>query len=121
VVMMTVSLVALAAVHTEVWHLVVGKALIALANGLCVTAMMTGTATAVDAEDTGVATSLILVSRVLGYAVGGQLGGALLTAATPPGSDVAAESAYVTGFVLAAVVTSLALFVARTLPEGVEE
>ncbi|OYP19889.1 MFS transporter [Streptomyces sp. FBKL.4005] len=121
VVMMTVSLVALAAVHTEVWHLVVGKALIALANGLCVTAMMTGTATAVDAEDTGVATSLILVSRVLGYAVGGQLGGALLTAATPPGSDVAAESAYVTGFAIAAVVTSLALFVARTLPEGVEE
>ncbi|MFJ9674426.1 MFS transporter [Streptomyces sp. NPDC101221] len=119
VVMMAVALVALAAVHSEVWHLVVGKALIALANGLCVTAMMTSTATAVDRNDTGIATSLILVSRVLGYAVGGQLGGALLTAATPSGSEVAAESAYVTGFVVAGVVTSLALFVTRTLRKGV--
>ncbi|MFJ3981371.1 MFS transporter [Streptomyces fungicidicus] len=121
VVMMAVSLVVLASVHTEVWHVVVGKALIALANGLCVTAMMTSTATAVDAEDTGIATSLILVSRVLGYAVGGQLAGALLTAATPSGSEVATESAYVTGFVIAGVVTSLALFVTRTMPEGVKE
>ncbi|MFG2686632.1 MFS transporter [Streptomyces sp. NPDC048405] len=119
VVMMAVALVALAAVHSEVWHLVAGKALIALANGLCVTAMMTSTATAVDRDDTGIATSLILVSRVLGYAVGGQLGGALLTAATPSGSEVAAESAYVTGFVVAGVVTSLALFVTRTLRKGV--
>jgi len=121
VVMMAVSLVVLASVHTEVWHVVVGKALIALANGLCVTAMMTSTATAVDAEDTGIATSLILVSRVLGYAVGGQLGGALLTAATPSGSEAATESAYVTGFVIAGVVTSLALFVTRTMPKGVKE
>ncbi|MGV4892194.1 MFS transporter [Streptomyces viridosporus] len=121
VVMMAVSLVVLASVHTEVWHVVVGKALIALANGLCVTAMMTSIATAVDAKDTGIATSLILVSRVLGYAVGGQLGGALLTAATPPGSEVAAESAYVSGFVIAGVVTSLALFVTRTMPKGVKE
>jgi hypothetical protein len=83
--------------------------------------MMTSTATAVDAKDTGIATSLILVSRVLGYAVGGQLGGALLTAATPPGSEVAAESAYVTGFVIAGVVTSLALFVTRTMTEGVTQ
>ncbi|MFJ6075271.1 MFS transporter [Streptomyces sp. NPDC093065] len=120
VVVMAVALGALAAVHTEIWHLVVGKALIALANGLCVTAMMTSTATAVDRNDTGIATSLILVSRVLGYAVGGQLGGALLTAATPSGSEVAAESAYVAGFVVAGVVVSLALFVTRTMSKGVK-
>ncbi|MFE9610111.1 MFS transporter [Streptomyces sp. NPDC006012] len=121
VVMMAVSLLTLAAVHTEVWHLVVAKALIALANGLCVTAMMTSTATAVDPDDTGIATSLILVSRVLGYAVGGQLGGALLSAATPPGSQTAAESAYVTGFVMAGTVTALALLVTRTMNKGVKE
>ncbi|MEZ3180281.1 MFS transporter [Streptomyces pimonensis] len=120
VVLTAASLVALAAVHTEVWHLVVGKALIALANGLCVTAMMTSTATSVDRGDTGIATSLILVSRVLGYAVGGQLSGALLTAATPSGSDVAAESAYVTGFVIAGAVTASALLVTRTMDKGVK-
>ncbi|MGV9910786.1 MFS transporter [Streptomyces tendae] len=120
VVMMAVGLLAVAAVHTEVWHLVVGKVLIALANGLCVTAMMTSTATAVDPDDTGIATSLILVSRVLGSAVGGQLGGALLTAGTPSGSEVAAESAYVTGFVVAGIVVLSALFVTRTMSKGVK-
>ncbi|MFJ6694018.1 MFS transporter [Streptomyces sp. NPDC091294] len=119
VVMMAAGLLAVAAVHTEVWHLVVGKVLIALANGLCVTAMMTSTATAVDPADTGIATSLILVSRVLGSAVGGQLGGALLTAGTPAGSEVAAEWAYVTGFVVAGIVVLPALFVARTMSKGV--
>lgn len=120
VVMMAVGLLAVAAVHTEIWHLVVGKVLIALANGLCVTAMMTSTATAVDPNDTGIATSLILVSRVLGSAVGGQLGGALLTAGTPSGSEVAAESAYVTGFVIAGIVVLSALFVTRTMSKGVK-
>jgi MFS family permease len=120
VIMMAVGLLAVAAVHTEIWHLVVAKVLIALANGLCVTAMMTSTATAVDKNDTGIATSLILVSRVVGSAVGGQLGGALLTAGTPSGSEVAAETAYVTGFVIAGVVVLLALFVTRTMGKGVK-
>ncbi|MFF9569808.1 MFS transporter [Streptomyces sp. NPDC014685] len=121
VVIMVAALIALAAVHTEVWHLVVGKALIALANGLCVTAMVTGTATAVDRGDTGIATGLVLVTRVLGYAVGTQISGAILTAKTPSGSDVPAESAFVTGFVMAGAVTALSLLVARTMSKGVEE
>ena len=121
IVMMTAALLALAAVHTEVWHLVLGKMFIALANGLCVTAMVTGTATSVDQGDTGIATSLVLVTRVLGFAVGAQVSGAMLTAATPSGSDVPAESAFVTGFVIAAVVTSLSLLVTRTMSKGVKE
>ncbi|MFD8825561.1 MFS transporter [Streptomyces sp. NPDC059605] len=121
VVIMVAALIALAAVHTEVWHLVVGKALIALANGLCVTAMVTGTATSVDQGDTGIATGLVLVTRVLGYAVGTQISGAILTARTPSGSDVPAESAFVTGFVMAGAVTALSLLVARTMSKGVEE
>lgn len=121
IVLMVAALLALAAVHTEVWHLVIGKAVIALANGLCVTAMVTSTATSVERSDTGIATSLVLVTRVLGYAVGAQVSGAILTAATPSGSDVPAESAFVTGFVLAGAVTALSLLVARTLSKGVEE
>lgn len=121
VVIMVAGLIALAAVHTEVWHLVIGKMLIALANGLCVTAMVTSTATSVDQNDTGIATGLVLVTRVLGFAVGVQVSGALLTAATPAGSDVPAESAFVTGFVMAAVVTALSLLVVRTMSKGVKE
>ncbi|MEV8314005.1 MFS transporter [Streptomyces sp. NPDC059900] len=121
IVIMVVGLISLAAIHTEIWHLVVGKMLIALANGLCVTAMVTSTATSVDQSDTGIATSLVLVTRVLGFAVGSQASGALLTAATPAGSDIPAESAFVTGFVVAGVVTALALLVARTMSKGVKE
>jgi MFS family permease len=120
-VMMAVALLALAAVHTEVWHLVVAKALIALANGLCVTAMVTSTATSVDQGDTGIATGLVLVTRVLGFAVGVQVSGAVLTAGIPAGSEVPAESAFVIGLVIAGVVTALALLITRTMRKGVTE
>ncbi|CAM4079654.1 MFS transporter [Kibdelosporangium persicum] len=121
IVMMAVSLMALAAVHTEIWHLVVGKAVIAFANGLCVTATVTSTATSVDQGDTGIATSLVLVTRVLGFAVGVQVSGAILTAGTPSGSDVPAESAFVAGFLIAGAVTALSLLVTRTQGKGVQE
>ncbi|MDL4774200.1 MFS transporter [Actinomadura xylanilytica] len=121
VVIMAAALITLAAVHTEVWHLVIGKMMIALANGLCVTAMVTSTATSVDHSDTGIATSLVLVTRVIGFAVGVQVSGAILTAGTPSGSDVPAESAFVTGFVIAGAVTALSLLVARTMSKGVQE
>ncbi|MFE2037645.1 MFS transporter [Streptomyces scopuliridis] len=121
IVIMAAALIALAAVHTEVWHLIIGKMLIALANGLCVTAMVTSTATSVDQSNTGIATSLVLVTRVIGFAVGVQVSGAILTAGTPSGSDVPAESAFVTGFVIAGAVTALSLLVARTMSKGVKE
>ncbi|MFE6174781.1 MFS transporter [Streptomyces sp. NPDC056464] len=118
---MAAALIALAAAHTEIWHLVIGKVMISLANGLCVTAMVTSTATSVDQGDTGIATSLVLVTRVVGFAVGVQVSGAILTAGTPSGSDVPAESAFVTGFVIAGAVTALSLLVARTMSKGVKE
>ncbi|MFJ8791558.1 MFS transporter [Streptomyces sp. NPDC102462] len=121
IVIMAAALTALAAVHTETWHLVIGKAAIALANGLCVTAMVTSTATSVEQGDTGIATSLVLVTRVVGYAVGAQVSGAILTAGTPSGSDVPAESAFVTGFVMAGAVTALSLLVVRSISKGVKE
>ncbi|URN03235.1 MFS transporter [Actinomadura madurae] len=112
------TLVAVAFVHAEVWHLVVGKALIALASGACVTAIVIKTATSVDHDNTGTATSLVLVIRVLGFATGAQVSGAFLTAATPSGSDVPAESAFVTGFVIAGIVSALSLLVVRTMSKG---
>ncbi len=117
---MTTALFALAFVHTEVWHLVVGKALIALASGVCITAMVIKTADAVDQDNTGIATSLVLVTRVLGFAAGVQVSGAVLSAGTLSGTRVPAESAYSTGFVIAATVTALSLLVIRTLRKGVK-
>jgi MFS family permease len=121
VVIMATALLGLAAVHTEVWHIVVGKAMIALANGLCVTAMVTSIASAVDERDTGIATSLIMVTRVLGSALGGMLGGVILAAGTPSGSDVPSESSFVTGFVFAGFIVVLSLLVVRTMSKGVKK
>ncbi|GGQ25633.1 MFS family permease [Actinomadura coerulea] len=118
---MAATLGGLALLHTEVWHLVVGKALIALTSGVCVTAMVVRTATSVEHGDTGTATSLVLVTRVVGFAAGAQVSGAFLTAGTPSGSDVPAESAFVTGFVIAGAVTALSLFAVRTMSKGAEE
>lgn len=112
------TLVAVAFVHTDVWHLVVGKALIALASGVCITAIVIKAATSVDHDNTGTATSLVLVIRVLGFATGAQVSGAFLTAGTPSGSDVPAESAFVTGFAIASTVTALSLLVVRTMSKG---
>ncbi|MCA2217504.1 MFS transporter [Jidongwangia harbinensis] len=116
--LMTAALIGLAFVHTEVWHLIVGKALISLANGACITALVIKTATSVDQGTTGTATSMVLVIRVLGFATGAQIGGAVLTAGTPAGSDVPAESAYVTALVIGSVVTALSLLVIRTMNKG---
>ncbi|XRQ09161.1 MFS transporter [Actinomadura welshii] len=112
------ALAAVGFVHTEVWHLVTGKALIALASGVCVTALVIKAATSVDQGSTGTATSLVLVVRVLGFAAGAQVSGAFLTAGTPEGSDVPAESAFVIGFVIAAAVTALSLLAIRRLGNG---
>ncbi|MEU5163140.1 MFS transporter [Streptomyces sp. NPDC020875] len=118
VAVMTAALTALALFHSEIWHLVVAKTLIALASGVCVTAMVVRTATAVDRDATGTATGLVLVTRVIGFAAGVQLSGALLTAGTPAGTDDAAGSAYVTGFLVAGAVTALSLFALRKTTEG---
>ncbi|MEU1804174.1 MFS transporter [Streptomyces sp. NPDC019937] len=117
---MTATLVALAFVHTEIWHLIVGKALIALASGVCITAMVVKTATSVDHGNTGTATSLVLVTRVIGFAAGAQVSGAFLTAGTHPGMEDPAESAFVTGFAIAGAVTALPLLAVRTMSKGVK-
>ncbi|KUO02682.1 MFS transporter [Streptomyces caeruleatus] len=118
---MTATLLAMAVLHTAVWHLVVGKALVALASGVCITAMVVRTATSVDHGNTGTATSLVLVTRVIGFAAGAQVSGAFLAAGTRPGTDDPAESAFVTGFVIAGAVTALSLLAVRTMSKGVRK
>jgi predicted MFS family arabinose efflux permease len=121
VVCMMTALLALVFLHGEIWHLVVGKVLVALASGVCVTAVVVKTATAVKHSDTGTATSLLLVIRVVAFAAGAQIGGAFLTAGTPAGSDIPTESAFITGFVIGGAVAVLSLLAVRKLDKGVKE
>ncbi|WP_240796658.1 MFS transporter [Streptomyces sp. RFCAC02] len=110
-----VTLLALASLHTAEWQLVLAKVLTALAAGVATTALLAGTATAVEAGDTGIATSLLVVTRVIGVALGAQIAGAILDAGAGPPP----ESAFVTGFVVAGLVAALPLLVVRCVGKGV--
>jgi MFS family permease len=112
-------LVGVAALHDTAWQLVVARTLVAFVGGLITTALLASTATAVAAEDTGIATSLLVVIRLVGAVAGGQVAGSVLDAGHDPATGAPAESAFVTGFLVAALVTVLSLFAARHLTKEV--
>ncbi|MDQ0778780.1 putative MFS family arabinose efflux permease [Streptomyces aurantiacus] len=112
-VLTTATMIALASLHSAEWQLSLAKVLTALAAGVATTALLAGIATAVDAEDTGIATSLLVVTRVIGVALGAQLGAAILDARTDSLTGLPTESAFATGFVVAGLVAALSLIVVR--------
>lgn len=114
------TMIALASLHTAAWQLVLAKALIAFAAGVGTTALLAGTATAVDTRDTGIATSLLVVTRVIGVALGVQVGGAILAAGADPMTGRPAESAFATGFAIAGLVAALSLLVVRITRKGAQ-
>ncbi|MFI6704216.1 MFS transporter [Streptomyces sp. NPDC050509] len=107
------TLIALASLHTAAWQLVLAKVLTAFAAGVGTTALLAGAATAVETKDIGIATSLLVVTRVIGIALGVQIGGAILAAGSDPVTGLPAESAFATGFALAGLVAALSLLVVR--------
>jgi predicted MFS family arabinose efflux permease len=114
------TVIALASLHTAAWQLVLAKALIAVAAGVGGTALLTNAATAVETSDTGIATSLLVVTRVIGVALGAQVGGAILDAGADPMTGLPTESAFVTGFATAGLVAALSLLVIRITKKGVQ-
>nr|WP_042179477.1 MFS transporter [Kibdelosporangium sp. MJ126-NF4]CEL13843.1 FIG01136299: hypothetical protein [Kibdelosporangium sp. MJ126-NF4]CTQ88211.1 FIG01136299: hypothetical protein [Kibdelosporangium sp. MJ126-NF4] len=114
------TLIALASWHDAAWQLVVAKVLIAFASSVGTTALLASTATAVDSKDTGIATSLLVVTRVVGIALGAQVAGAILAAGADPVSGRPAEAAFATGFAVAGVVAALSLLVVRVMKKGTQ-
>ncbi|MFF7791236.1 MFS transporter [Streptomyces sp. NPDC007991] len=114
------TMIALAALHTAEWQLVLAKVLTAFAAGVGTTALLAGTATAIDTKDIGIATSLLVVTRVVGVALGAQIAGAILDAGAEPMTGRPAESAFVTGFAVAGLVAALSLFVVRITEKGAQ-
>ncbi|OON82758.1 MFS transporter [Streptomyces tsukubensis] len=114
------TMIALAALHTEAWQLVLAKVLTAFAAGVATTALLAGTATAVEARDTGIATGLLVVTRVIGVALGAQIGGAILAAGADSATGRPTESAFGTGFAVAGVVAAMSLLVVRITKKGAQ-
>ncbi|MDQ1305645.1 MAG: hypothetical protein QG671_1477 [Actinomycetota bacterium] len=107
------TMISLALLHDAAWQLVLAKVLTGFAAGVGTTALLAGIASAVDARDTGIATSLLVVTRLIGTAVGAQAGGAILATAADPATGQPPESAFVTGFAVAGLVAALSLLVVR--------
>jgi len=112
------TMITLAALHDAAWQLTVAKMLTAFAAGAGTTALLASTASAVKAGDTGIATSLLVVTRLVGVIVGAQAGGTILAAGTDPATGLPAEAAFVTGFLVAGLVTASALIVVRMTGNG---
>ncbi|MDG9702939.1 MFS transporter [Streptomyces sp. DH37] len=113
------TMIALASLHTAEWQLVLAKVLTAFAAGVGTTALLAGTATTVEAKDVGIATGLLVVTRVIGVALGVQVAGAILDAGAEPVTGRPTESAFVTGFAVAGLVAALPLLVVRFTRRGV--
>ncbi|MEU1785284.1 MFS transporter [Streptomyces sparsogenes] len=114
------TMAALVSLHTAEWQLVLAKVLAAIGAGLGTTALLTRTATAVGTGDTGIATGLLVVTRVIGVAVGSQVAGAILDAGADSMTGRPAESAFVTGFAVAGLVAALSLLVVRFTRKGTQ-
>ncbi|WP_307179768.1 MFS transporter [Streptomyces africanus] len=114
------TMIALASLHTAEWQLVLAKVLTAFAAGVGTTALLAGTATAIETKDIGIATSLLVVTRVVGVALGAQVAGAILDAGAEPMTGRPTESAFVTGFAVAGLVAALSLLVVRITKKGVQ-
>jgi MFS family permease len=114
------TMIAVVSLHTAEWQLVLAKVLAAVGAGIGTTALLTRTATAVEARDTGIATSLLVVTRVIGVAVGSQVAGAILDAGADSTTGRPTESAFVTGFAVAGLVAALSLLVVRITKKGTQ-
>lgn len=107
------TMLALTSLHSAEWQLVLAKVLTAFAAGIATTALLANTATAIETKDTGIATSLLVVTRVIGVALGAQIAGAILDAGADPTTELPSESAFVTGFAVAGLTAALSLLVVR--------
>ena len=110
-----ISALGLAAGHGEPWKLIVWVVLLGIGVGFAFAAMPALITDHVRASETGAATGIDTVARMVGAVVGGQVGAALLTAQTVGDSSTPAESAFEWAFALSAAAALLACFVALAI------
>ncbi|AHH99779.1 hypothetical protein KALB_6420 [Kutzneria albida DSM 43870] len=101
---------ALVFLHTAPWHVYLATGLIGTGSALVSTALYAGVMSSVDVGQTGVATSMLTISRI----VGGSIGGTVCTALASAGSY--GESGYVAAFALGGLASGLSLAMCALIP-----
>ena len=110
--LIAVSAAVLAALHAEPWNIVLAMAGLSVGVAFAFAAMAALITEAVAATETGIATGINTVMRTVGAVTGAQVGAALLTADTVSGTNIPAESAYVSAFVISAAAAAVAAVIA---------
>ena len=111
----------LSQLHDEPWQVLAASGTLGLGVGLAFAAMVALIAENVPQTQTGVATGMNTVVRMIGAVVGGQIGAAILTASPLAIGERPSEDAFALAFGLSAVAGLLAAAVAlaiRTRPLG---
>jgi EmrB/QacA subfamily drug resistance transporter len=109
---------ALVEYHTSSWQILVGQAALGIGVGFAFAAMSTLIAENVRPEETGVATGMNTVVRSIGGVIGAQVGAALLTSYTIPGSHgLPSVRGFEIAFAISAVAAVVGAAVACFVPE----
>ncbi|XVV15133.1 MFS transporter [Actinoplanes sp. CA-131856] len=109
------GLLSLALAHSETWQVCVGSGLMGLGTGLTMACLANVVVAAVPAGQTGVAAGMNANIRTIGGAIGSAVLGSLVTAGSL-GRPFPAESGYVNGFLVVAVVLAVAAGVGLVMP-----
>jgi EmrB/QacA subfamily drug resistance transporter len=115
-VLIAVAFGALSLVHDHPWHLAAGGAVLGLGVGLSFAALANVTVDAVGPAEVGIATGLNTVARTIGAAFGSAVAAtAIAVCASPEGPT---RVGFVVAFLIAAVISVLAIAAALLVPRG---
>ncbi|MGW5098062.1 MFS transporter [Streptomyces nodosus] len=103
--------------HSAPWHVVLSLIVaVGIGIGAAGTALYAGTIAAVDPADTGIASSVNMVARGIGAAIGVQISAAALSSGTDRLTKLPAEGSFQFGFLLAAILAVLPLAFVAFMP-----
>ncbi len=109
-----VTLLALGAVHDQLWQFFVAGAALGTAYGFAFASLGGLVVDAVPAAQTGAATGVNTILRTIGGAAGAQLATAIVVGSAGAGSVLPRESGYSSAFYAAAVAAGIALLISVT-------
>jgi EmrB/QacA subfamily drug resistance transporter len=111
----TVSFVLLAVAHSADWEIYLAAFMMGIGIGFAFASMANLIVEAVPPEQTGAATGMNTIVRIIGGAVGAQVSAAILTA-TLTSAHTPSEHGFVVAFAVAAVASAAGIVVALRVP-----
>jgi EmrB/QacA subfamily drug resistance transporter len=110
------SFVFLALVHEEPWSIYAGTALLGLGIGFSFASMANLIVDSVDQSQTGVATGINTIMRMIGGSIGGQVAASIVTGHVVASSGLPEEAGFTAAFALSAIGVGAAFLFTFSIP-----